>query len=372
MQPTESENLTNTDEGGNLIDAEPSVTTFASPVQKGEWENELCSELRSRSVQTLLASLRRLSRVVFLIAASMWSTAAQTQPINSQPESGASEIQALRLSLEAAQVAEEIGVAPLLKRLERLPGGPPADGSSMSLESLAVRQEITERVLSTSLDIDSVNAIIDSELEQIRSIRSDLQSQRDKAQNIINMASIVTGGAFGTVTAALQFKPSTVNLGNGIGVAGGAGSVLLSIVGIRKQGGGRRSLGDSPRMLARFFGRQPDLTEVIPSVYPEEVWSYLDSSTPSKPNIGTRREQLMAKWRSEGRIEQDASPKSQRRIESLSSNISQGRRLGINELNDRVAMLLDVRATISLMKRGLSEILRGLCVANSNPGLQRQ
>jgi len=77
------------------------------------------------------------------------------------------------------------------------------------MESLVLRQEITERVLSASLDIDGVNAVIDAEIEQIRSIRSDLQSRRDKAQNIINIASIVTGGAFGAVTSALQFKPGT-------------------------------------------------------------------------------------------------------------------------------------------------------------------
>jgi len=40
-----------------------------------------------------------------------------------------------------------------------------------------VRQEITGRVLSASLDIDSVNAVIALEIEQIRSIRSDLQSK---------------------------------------------------------------------------------------------------------------------------------------------------------------------------------------------------
>jgi hypothetical protein len=205
-----------------------------------------------------------------------------------------------------------------------------------------------------------VNAVIDAEMEQIRSIRSDLQSRRDKAQNIINIASIVTGGAFGAVTSALQFKPGTVNLGNGIGVAGGAGSVALSIVGIRKQAGSRRPLGDSPRMLARFFGREPDAAEAIQSVYPEEVWSYLNSAPPSQSNVEARREQLVAKWRSEGRIDQGASPRGEARIESITRNISQIRRLDINELNDRVAMLLDVRATVSLMKLGLSEILRGL------------
>jgi hypothetical protein len=113
-------------------------------------------------------------------------------------------------------------------------------------------------------------------------------------------------------------------------------------------------------MLARFFGRQPGATEAIRSVYPEEVWSYLNSATASQSNGETRREQLVAKWRSEGRIERDSSAKGARRIESLTGNISQAGRLDIDELNDRIAMLLDVRATVSLMKRGLSEILHGL------------
>ena len=44
----------------------------------------------------------------------------------------------------------------------------------------------------------------------------------------------------------------------------------------------------------------------------------------------------------------------------MSSNISQLRKLSINDMSDRVTMLLDVRATVSLMKRGLSEIVRAL------------
>jgi hypothetical protein len=363
MQPNESENLKNNG-GGKLIDVEPYVMAFGDQVQKAGWGNQLSPELESRPRQTLLAPVRRLCLAAFLIAASTWPTAAQTPQTKSQQVAGASSGQVLQLSPEAAQVADEIGVAPLLKKLERLPGGPPG-GSGVSLESLAVRQEITERVLSTSLDVDSVNAVIDSEIEQIRGIRADIQAKRDKAQNIINIASIFTGGVAGAITSALQFKPSTVNLGNGIGVGGGAGSVVLSIIGIRMQGG-RRSLGDSPRMLARFFDRQPDATEAIPSVYPEAVWSYLNSAATSQPNTGMPREQLIAKWQREGRLKQDGSPKGERRIESLSGNISQMRRLSINELNDRVAMLLDVRARVSLMKRGLSEILRALSAAKSN------
>jgi hypothetical protein len=157
----------------------------------------------------------------------------------------------------------------------------------------------------------------------------------------------------------MQFKTGTVNLGNGIGVAGGAGSVLLSIIGIHKQGG-RRTLGDSPRMLARFFGRQPEAGEIIRSGYPPEIWSYLNSATPSPAGVITRREQLIAKWRTEGKIHPNGSPRQARKIEFMSNNISRSRELSIDNLDDRIAMLLDVRAHISLMKLELSEVLQVL------------
>jgi hypothetical protein len=306
-----------------------------------------------------LTAVRHLGLVAFLTVALTCAASAQTQPVIAEQKT-----EGPQFSPEANQVAAEIGVAPLLERLHHFPQAQPAGDPATKIESLILRQEITEKVLSTSLEIDSVNAVIDVEIEQIRSIRSGLQARRDKTQNIINLASIVTGGAFGAITSAMQFKPSTVNLGNGIGVAGGVGSVLLSIVGIRKQGG-RRTLGDSPRMLARFFGRKPDAVEAIPSVYPEAVWSYLNSPTQSGPNLGTRREQLIAKWRSEGRLEPDASPKAKGRIETASDSLSQVRKLSIGNLDDRIAMLLDVRARVSLMKRGLIEILRGLSAARN-------
>lgn len=297
----------------------------------------------------------RFCLVAFLTVTSAWPTLAQTPDISSQSAMKGSATREIRLSPEAAQIAEQIGMAPLLTQLK----SKRAAGSPLDLETLTVRQEITERVLAASLDIDSVNAVIDSEVDQITSIRADIQAKREKAQKIINIASVLTGGVAGAVTSAMQFKPSTVNLGNGIGVGGGAGSVVLSIVGMRMQGG-RRPLGDSPRMLARFFGREPGAIEAIPSEYPDEVWSYLNSVPPSKPNTATLREQLIAKWRSEGKIKQDGSQKSERRIESMSGNLAQLRILNISDLEDRIEMLLDIRARVSLMKRGLSEIVRAL------------
>jgi hypothetical protein len=164
----------------------------------------------------------------------------------------------------------------------------------------------------------------------------------------------------------LQFNSKTANLGNGIGVGGGAASFILSIIGIDKQNGGQRDLGDSPRMLARFFGRVPNTTESIKREYPEEIWSYLNSADPNRPSKITRAEELIAKWQSEGRIEKDNSAKGSRRIDSSIGIVCEPRKLKIGDLDNRVAMLLDIRAKISLMKRNLSEILRSLSARQGN------
>jgi len=302
-----------------------------------------------------MARIISLCQIALLVVASSWPAIAQDQQSSAQVEARGEST--LSLSPEAAQVADQIEVTSLLEKLTSV------RGASTTLETLVLRQEITERVLAASLDVDSVNAVIDTEVEQIRAIRSNLQSQRDKAQNIINVASLVTGGALGVVNTALQFNSKTANLGNGIGVAGGTVSVVLSVIGIRQQGG-RRTLGDSPRMLARFFGLEPSASEAIQSAYPEAVWAYLNSVTPSQPTKGTRKEQLIAKWRSEGRVAQSPS-KNKNNVEALGANISQSRKLSISDLDDRVAMLQDVRARVSLMKRELSEILRSLGTASS-------
>jgi len=198
----------------------------------------------------------------------------------------------------------------LIERLYKLPESERGlNGGSMSLEALSLRQQITEIVVGTSLDIDGVIAEIDNENGQLNAIRSDLESRRDRAQKINNIASIVTGGALGVVGTALQLKDSTAHLGNIIGLSGGGASVVLSVFGIVQQNGGQRTLERSPNMLAKLFDRQPEFH----SDYPEEVWTYLNAVGPTESVKETRRAQLMDRWQQDGRIDKLGTSKSQKR-----------------------------------------------------------
>lgn len=261
-----------------------------------------------------------------------------------------------KLSPGAQEMAREIGVTQLIEQLYRLPDRGRGAGGAMSLTALSLRQEITEAVLGTSLEVDGIIAEIDNELAQISAIRGDLEARRDRAIGINTIANIIASGATGVVGTALQFKNSTANLGNAIGVAGAGISTVLSLIGLRQQRGGHKTLGVAPNLLAKLFDKKPEFH----SDYPEEVWTYLNAVPPAEPGTETRRAILIKRWTELGRIDPIETTKGQRKVELLTSSISQQRSLTIDLLNDRGAMLEDVRAQVSLIKRDLSKLMPAL------------
>ena len=263
------------------------------------------------------------------------------------------QMRGFHLSPEAIEVADETRVAPLMHRLAAERGL----NAAPTVDTLVVRQEITERIVAASLDVDSVNAVIDFEIEHVRAVRGRLQARRDKAQNLVNVASIFGGGVAGVVGTAMQFSSRTANLGNGISAGGGTASVILSIIGLREQGG-TSDLGSSPRIISRFSGKQPAAAEEVSSVFPEDVWTYINAIPTDKTS--TRRDELMAKWQKEGKLDKDGLLKSEQKLKAAGRLGQVSPRLTIGEMDDVQAMLLDISASVTLMKRDLSEILRSL------------
>ena len=273
----------------------------------------------------------------------------QTGEVASRP--GDQDARFPTLSPGPQEVATELGIAPLLEQLFRLPDAERC-GRSTTLESLRLRQEITELVISTSLEIDGVFAEIDNEIRQIDDARTELENRRDRALKIGNIAGIVTGGALGVAATALQFKDSTAQIGNGIGVGGGAVSTFLSVLGIRQQRGGRRAFVARTNMLAKLFDRQPKQH----SDYPHEVWIYLNAKPPTEPGPETRIQRLIGEWVESGRLDSNVS-RANAKIALLTDTPGSSEKFSIDLLNDRAAMLSDVRLRVSFMKRDLSKLL---------------
>src|SRR5690349_11687574 len=152
------------------------------------------------------------------------------------------------------QFAHLIGVDGSLATLRTLSEQQPCDPAHL-MQELRVHQQLSDKVLATSLDIDGVLAEISNERAELVEVRSVLQSRRDRSVNLLSIAGLVTGTGLGIVTTSMQFNSSTANLGNGLGVGSGIASTVLSVVGIRKQRGPGALVGRMPNMLAPVFGK---------------------------------------------------------------------------------------------------------------------
>jgi hypothetical protein len=260
------------------------------------------------------------------------------------------------LSPHAEQISGILGVKPLLEQSFRLRSARPS-GTPMGLEELSLRQEILERVVAASFDVDGVLAEISEEQARINEVSNFLQGRRDKGVNLASLASLITGSGVGIGVSALQFNSSTANAGNGIGVGSGIASTVLSLVGIHLQKGPASPVGSTPNMLAVPLARNP----VLYSNYPDPVLAYLNSVPPGEtPDRGTRLQQLLQDWKKLGRLDSPDTPTGKKQVDLMTSSQNPKLKLRIDDLGNRALMLADVAGRVSLMKRDLAELLRSL------------
>ena len=279
--------------------------------------------------------------------ASTASISAQTvtdtsrQPMN--PNAAANAEQVAKILGISQQVADARG---LQKKV--------ACGSVPTVEELMMRQQVLETVEAASLKVDGVLAELTNERAHLSELSVTLQARRDRAVNLANVASLITGTGLGIVVNSLQFSSSTANVGNGIGVGSGVASTALSLVAMRLQRGPQGAVGRIPNMLAPLFSKPGELN----SYYPPEVMEYLRSVPPDESaGAGSRLEQLMTEWRQDGRLGPADSAKTEQQIARLTSSLNDKTRLSIDDMGDRTAMLADVTGRVGLMKRDLADLM---------------
>src|SRR5579864_6715551 len=262
-----------------------------------------------------------------------------------------------KLSPPALQAARIIGADSLLATLSSLTAAQDLAATGISLEELALHQQITEAVVVASLDVDFVIDQIDNERAQIVELQSILLARRQRALGTTNLATLALSTGLGAVSGVLQFSDTTKGPGNAIGFAAGGLSTLLSFHSLRQQHSGARPEWALPSMLAPFFSEPQERSE-----YPADIWAYLDTASEGASQT-SRREQLLIQWRRAGRFPPLDSPQSKPKIALLTGTDAADKKLNVDLLSERAAMLADVSDEVSAMKRALGEILREIRVS---------
>jgi hypothetical protein len=260
-------------------------------------------------------------------------------------------------TLGADQTAHILGFDPLLQRLSAL-RAQRACGSPATLEELTIRQQLLEAVQTAALDVDGVLGEISNEEGELSNLRTSLQTRRDGTVAKFNALALITGAGAGAAVSATQFSfagKTTNDVGDGVGIAAGAASTLFSILATRRQNGPSGTVGEVPNMLAPLF----DGTPVLNTYYPPAVLQYLQTvPADSDASRGTRLDQLKAQWVQSGRLDPSASGKRRQKITTLTSSSNADVKVSIGDLSDRIAMLVDVSGSVSLMKRDLATMMR--------------
>lgn len=263
---------------------------------------------------------------------------------------------AVPLEPGVVQIAKLLKVDSGLHRLAALRAQRAVDAAP-GMDELTLRQQILESVQVGTLEVDGVVAEIANEQSEISSLRTILQSRRDRKANRLTTAALLVGSGLGTAASATQFTSlsnTTQNVGDAIAVGSGAGTIVLSILAARAQNGPRGTVENTPNMLAPLF----DGHAVLRSYYPPFVLEYLQSIPPGEdPGQGTRLEQLMKDWGETGHLTLSDSARRNSRIAVLTSSGDPDVQVTIGDLTDRLSMLGDVRARVSLIKRDLASLV---------------
>jgi hypothetical protein len=207
--------------------------------------------------------------------------------------------------------------------------------------------------MAASLQVDATIAQIDNEIARANEVRGYLADKRDRRVTRANLLSALIGGGVGATSAGLQLSSSLTKPAAAVGIGAGATSAGLAVSGIYAQKGGTEVFDFNSNMLAEFFDR-PTLPD---SQYPGTVWAFLNQAPATQPGGPTRKEQLVDTW---VRLKRIDSLESKEKIDHLSSQPADGLRLTIDDYEDRAAMLQDVRARISFLKRDLGSLLTSL------------
>jgi hypothetical protein len=255
------------------------------------------------------------------------------------------------------RTARIIRVQPELSQLIKLTKTQ-ADPSKLT----PLRQKILEKVVAASLQVDATIAQIDNEIAQSNEVRGYLSDKKDKAVNRANMLSIVAGGTLGATSEGLQLPSGENKASSLIGIAAGVVSSSLAISGIRAQKGGTRLFDFNSNMLAELFER----STLEDSRYDPIVWSFLSDVAPTDPEGLSRKERLIKTWITLKRIDLHSTSAGKNKIDRVTSQPSDKLPLTIDDLEDRSAMLEDVRAKISFLKRDLSVLLSSFPINELN------
>ena len=296
-----------------------------------------------------------------IAAATQGEAAANTVKIPTQILRTGVNIDLDTVSPNTLQLAQILDLTALLQSIQTMRADVRRNRGTVTLESLAARQELSDAISEAhqiiykcDLEVDFTLAEITAEQNVYQEILGNYISSRDKKVLYANAASFIANGALWALGEAYDiptYKYPRLSIPSGtISILAGVVPSIASMYALKAVDGKKTTSEVDPNMLAELFDYpcNPD------TKYPHSVWEFLKAVPPL--NKQPRKEQLVDRWISDANIPNFTDRKSRKQLDVLTACVSQKKGLSIATLNTRQVMLTQLGAEILKMKRLLLEL----------------
>jgi hypothetical protein len=240
------------------------------------------------------------------------------------------------------------GFPALILRIQELK----ASRTSTDSQRLSATNDLLLRILEVSTEIRVLTNRIDREVADADQRRAVLAERRDRAVRINTYADLVSGGITGLIGGGVSLGGVNHIAPDVIDTVEGGVQTGLSAWALQQQRGEQRIERTQPGLLAAIM----DPTKRDVHEYPDDVWMFLNEKGPAGFSL---RELLANKWTKFGfcmRHSGHRTPPRDRMIHMAMLHPTSNR-VTIDLLEDRIAMLYDLRATVTRLEDELLQAL---------------
>lgn len=225
-----------------------------------------------------------------------------------------------------------------------------ADGK---LNVIFGKQEMNEQILSFHFDMRRAINHVDRQKAGAEAIKATLAEHQDRAIKYNSYGDLIAGGVTGILSGSLALGEVDFRAPATVDVVEGSGQAALALLALKNMRREHRIETGLPNLLGHII-----YNDNSDGFYPESVWTFLNTvSTTNKSGL-TRRQALVERWETNGYclVHGGHRMSKKQREEHLAGKSNGKIKFDIGLIDDRVAMIEDLKAEITSMDNTLAEL----------------
>lgn len=215
------------------------------------------------------------------------------------------------------------------------------------------KQEMNEQILSYHFDMRRAINHVDRQKAGAEAVKATLAENQDRAIKYNSYGDLIAGGVTGILSGSLSLAEVNFRAPATVDIIEGAGQATLALLALKNMRKEHRLETGLPNLLGHII-----YNDNSDGFYPDSVWTYLNTiSTTNKSGL-TRRQALVERWETNGYCLVHGGHRMNKkdREEHLSGKREGKIKFDVGLIDDRVAMIEDLKAEITSMDNTLAEL----------------